>query len=908
MVVSIIINKNGLIRMAVKTLNNWTIENSDTVGTGAVNLTGAINTGQTAFKDGLSAGKVWYSIVDGANREAGYGNFDGIKTITRDNVQSTLINGIYSDNSPAPISLTGVAVVAGTFNTEAYMGLMDDILLNASVLSDHKGAVVDAHIAAAVAVDTTNFSDKLSSVDDTVQAALETIDQFIFGEGELTTIHNDLLNIQGGAAGDYFHLLQVDVTKLTNIEPNAKDDQLSVEVPTDTTNFNNNLSAADTDVQKALNTLDTLTGGGTSIHNDLLAIQGGATDDYFHLLQADVTKLANLDPNAAPDQNAINVPTDTTNFNNNLSAADADVQKALDTLDNMALGGVTPDHNDLNGLDGGATDDYFHLLQTDVIKLAGIETGATADQLAVDVPLDTTNFSSHLTVADVNVQLAMETIDQFVFGEGEITTIHNDLLNIQGGAAGDYFHLLQADVTKLAGIETSAKDDQLAIEVPTDASVFINNLSASDTDVQKALVTIDALDITGGGDPDQDAFEVPTNIAGFTNNLSGSDTDVQKALDTLDDMVLGDITPNHDDLNGLSGGLTDNYWHLTSNEVDKLTLIEPEAKDDQLAVEVPTSTNNFNNNLSAADTDVQKALDTLDNLIIDGGGGGGGGSNANLIMNGGFDIWQRGFPLSDAGYFADRWTKTRGTSDIVTQAALDPADGFASAYGLEYLRVSSGNTIIRNHMEHGIHSTAGRDVTLSYWVKGDGAATSVDAFTLRQQYASNDADVYSLSPVAVTTSWVQHTQTITLAALDAGRLTADSHLQLMMGLSGMNITITFAEFKLELGVEATPYQAPAYTTELAKCQRYYINDAEQRAWEMVGSGVSGDSLITPCYFPTTMRLTQPAITTTTTSTGDLGAASVLSDSANCFHIAADLNATSSGAFAYGSYTADADYY
>lgn len=66
-------------------------------------------------------------------------------------------------------------------------------------------------------------------------------------------------------------------------------------IPTDTTNFNGLLSATDTTVQKALDTLD--------------------------------------------DVAAADIPVDTTNFGNNLSAADDTVQKALDTLDDLVAGG-----------------------------------------------------------------------------------------------------------------------------------------------------------------------------------------------------------------------------------------------------------------------------------------------------------------------------------------------------------------------------------------------------------------------------------------------------------------------------------------------------------------------------------------------------------------------------------------
>ena len=54
------------------------------------------------------------------------------------------------------------------------------------------------------------------------------------------------------------------------------------------------------------------------------------------------------------------VQTDTTNFNKNLSSADDTVQKALETIDNLATGGVT-DHGALTGL---ADDDHTQYLNS----------------------------------------------------------------------------------------------------------------------------------------------------------------------------------------------------------------------------------------------------------------------------------------------------------------------------------------------------------------------------------------------------------------------------------------------------------------------------------------------------------------------------------------------------------------
>ena len=1068
--------------MARKTLLNWTIEGCSTIGTGNLVLTGAIDVGQTAFRDSLSAGSIWYSIVDGANRETGLGTFDGNRTIVRNTVHATLINGHYTDENPAPLSLTGTATIAGTFNSQAYQNIVDelealgnrlnatesDILalelttptpsqkaaLDAAInpsgtnpfttdvelqavaldLVVHEGDLTGAHSALAISVNVDEFNNNLSPVDtdvqkalntiddlilgettpplayeivvntsafskhltnaDTdVQKALNTIDQFVFGEGETTTIHNELLSIQGGEVGNHYHITLDDVNKLDGIESGAN---LSVpqnadEVPVDTTNFIQNLSATDTDVQIALETLDRLVaGGGTSIHNDLNGVQGGATDDYYHLILADVNKLQALDPNATPDQAAADVPVVATGFSKNLSASDTDVQTALNTIDGFDFNTPIPDHDDLNGLSGGATGNYYHLTSAEVSKLALIEPLAKDDQLAIDVPLDTTNFSSHLTVSDVNVQLAMETIDQFVFGDGEVTTVHNDLLNIQGGsvgnyyhltsaevsklalieplakddqlavqvptdasvfsknlstadvdvqkalitldqldvtggggtnvhndllniqggAAGDYFHLTLSNVNKLAGIEPLAKDDQLAVQVPADASVFNNNLSTADTDVQKALITLDQLDITGGGggEPDQDAFEVPTNFSLFNNNLSANDTDVQKALDTLDDLIVGDVTPDHDDLNGLSGGATGNYYHLTSAEVSKLALIEPEAKDDQLAIEVPASTTNFNNNLSASDTDVQKALDTIDNLDLSGGGGGGSSIGENLIMNSDFAIWQKGTVWDQVGdYFCDRW-RTSNNNDTAERDEVKASSGapFSSRWMLKYYRAGS-STLLRTGIEGGIGATAGKVVTLSFWIKSD-SSLSVNSLKLVQTFDGSTNVGVTLAPLVTTTDWTKYEASVTMPFIGAKNFGPDANLSVEFSLSSSSTLVYIAEMKLEVGSEATAYQVPDPAVELSKCQRYYVNAPSDDAW-YVGRGYSsGDVNTVHISHPSTMRHNTPSITVDTV----VGNADLIIQPVHPTEHAWQLEITALAAVSEvvinGSYNADAEYY
>ena len=66
-------------------IGNWVIEHCNTAGSGNLILTGS-EVGFTRFRDAVPAGDVWYSIEDGNNREAGFGQFNGTNTIIRSRV------------------------------------------------------------------------------------------------------------------------------------------------------------------------------------------------------------------------------------------------------------------------------------------------------------------------------------------------------------------------------------------------------------------------------------------------------------------------------------------------------------------------------------------------------------------------------------------------------------------------------------------------------------------------------------------------------------------------------------------------------------------------------------------------------------------------------------------------------
>jgi hypothetical protein len=187
-----------------------------------------------------------------------------------------------------------------------------------------------------------------------------------------------------------------------------------------------------------------LTGDGR-IETDGLTIDGA--DETYRLWAGDEDPASapfsvKADGTLAATLPADNITADTTNFTGNLGAADDTVQKALETLDGLPLGGVTNgDNHDHSGGDGG---------QIDHGGLAGLN---DPDHPASAITVNTTNFSGNLSSADDTVQKALDTLDNMAAGDpdaihdnvgGEISAltekiapVSDDLVLIEDSAASN---------------------------------------------------------------------------------------------------------------------------------------------------------------------------------------------------------------------------------------------------------------------------------------------------------------------------------------------------------------------------------------------------------------------------------------------------------------------------------------
>jgi len=91
---------------------NWVLQATTTTGTGTITL-GTTPAGYVPFSDFCKDGEaIPYTIVDGNNRESGYGRFESATgTLVRQYIHETLVSGVYDNTSPTAISLSGNAQV-----------------------------------------------------------------------------------------------------------------------------------------------------------------------------------------------------------------------------------------------------------------------------------------------------------------------------------------------------------------------------------------------------------------------------------------------------------------------------------------------------------------------------------------------------------------------------------------------------------------------------------------------------------------------------------------------------------------------------------------------------------------------------------------------------------------------------
>jgi hypothetical protein len=256
-------------------------------------------------------------------------------------------------------------------------------------------------------------------------------------------------------------------------------------------------------------------------------------------------------------------------------------------------------------------------------------------------------------------------------------------------------------------------------------------------------------------------------------------------------------------------------------------------------------------------------------------------SQGNAIINGAFDIWQRGTTFNTGGFNADRWqafpsgTTTFSFSRQGFGGGLQlPNYGEAQFYLRYAVTSASGATFnsLVNRIED-VRTFAGQTVTLSYWARAT-SGTHTITNRLTQNFGSGGSGGVTVtgSTHTLTSVFQRFTSTMTLPTMSGKTVGAGNYLQVEFNFPlNTAFEIDVAGVQLEAGSVATPFRRNANSLqgELAACQRYYFRTSSG-AFSPFGSalGYNTTAAVALVNLPVTMRVVPSSVEFSTLGLGD----------------------------------------
>ena len=209
----------------------------------------------------------------------------------------------------------------------------------------------------------------------------------------------------------------------------------------------------------------------------------------------------------------------------------------------------------------------------------------------------------------------------------------------------------------------------------------------------------------------------------------------------------------------------------------------------------------------------------------------------NMIINGDFQVWQRGTSFS-SGFTADRWYTAAGT---VTK------DGLA----IKHVATNTDPYLLYKVEDLG-NKFDGQDAVASFYLKTSSGINKLQYLTVCNVNYTHDVMYELPSEIEGYTRWACPVK-LTNAHTDYIRIVVE-----LEAVSGN--TSYLRQFQLELGKVATPFEHRSYGEELALCQRYFTVMPNA----ILGVAVNTAGVLYSYHLPTQMRTT-PSVSLTSTN-------------------------------------------
>lgn len=230
----------------------------------------------------------------------------------------------------------------------------------------------------------------------------------------------------------------------------------------------------------------------------------------------------------------------------------------------------------------------------------------------------------------------------------------------------------------------------------------------------------------------------------------------------------------------------------------------------------------------------------------------------NAIINGDFDIWQRGTSFSSPAfnaYTADRWFIIfDGASAIRTISRQQFIVGQTDVpdqprYYLRFAQSSAGSgatyNVLRQRIE-GVRTFAGKTISVSLYAKAVSSLTlpKIEFIQYFGSGGSPSADVFTtvVASQSISASWVKYTYSVSIPSISGKTIGTnnDDDLSFLIYLP-INTTFTFdvSHIQIEPGAQATPFERRPLSVELGLCQRYYWKTFPLETAPAQNAGVTG---------------------------------------------------------------------
>ena len=208
----------------------------------------------------------------------------------------------------------------------------------------------------------------------------------------------------------------------------------------------------------------------------------------------------------------------------------------------------------------------------------------------------------------------------------------------------------------------------------------------------------------------------------------------------------------------------------------------------------------------------------------------------NKVINGKFDIWQRGAGTfsTDGAYTADRWVlNLSGATAGVTRQSFTVGQTDVPNNPDYFLRlaVTTGDNACRIETRiEDVTESSSETFTISFWAKGTNPAGGSLEVIGRQDFGSGGSAGVSVTAgsIVLTASWQKFSKTFTYASVAGKTIGAGNWYGIDIRQPGSDTgtaawTLDISNVQLENGSTASPFQTASGSIggELALCQRYY---------------------------------------------------------------------------------------